>query len=395
MEYIFSDKLSNLKASAIREILKATADPTVISFAAGNPAPDAFPVEDIKRIVCDIMDNEPIMALQYSITEGYAPLREAVKTRITKQSNFIAGKDELLITTGGQQSIELACKVFINEGDTVISESPSFVGSLNSIKSYNGSLIGIEADEEGIKLDILEDTLKNNTVKLMYLIPNFQNPSGKCMSYERRKAVYKLAQKYDTIIIEDNPYGELRWEGEDIPSIKSLDTDGRVIYCSSFSKIIAPALRVGFASASPTIINKMVACKQASDVHTAMLSQMICAKFLTECDMDAHLEKLRDIYKKKYTLMASCIKEHFSSKVQVTAPQGGLFIWATLPDGCDMMSFCAKAVENKIAVVPGTAFMTSEDIPTQCFRMNYSTPTDEQIIKGCEVLGRLTKEMLD
>jgi len=394
MEYIFSDKLSNLKASAIREILKVTNDPSVISFAARSPAPNAFPVEDIKRFLCDIMDNEPITALQYNITEGYPPLREAVKKRMQTQHNYVPEKDDIVITTGGQQSVELACKIFLNEGDIAVCESPSFVGSLNSAKSYNAKLVGIELDEEGIRADILEKTLEENrNVKLMYLIPNFHNPTGKCMSLERRKKVYELAQRYNVLIIEDNPYGDLRFDGEDIPTIKSMDTDGRVIYCSSFSKIVAPGLRVGFTSAAPEITAKMVACKQASDVHTTMLSQMICARFLTECDMDAHLTRLRAIYRQKYQLMADCIEKEFSSKVTFTKPQGGLFIWATVPEGADVLEFCNRAIAEKVAVVPGNAFMTDDTLPTRCFRMNFSTPTDDQIREGCAILGRISKEM--
>lgn len=394
MEYVFSDKMSNLKASAIREILKVTTDPSIISFAAGSPAPDAFPVADITRILGDIMENEPLTALQYNITEGYPMLREAVKKRMERQHCFVPGKDELLITTGGQQAVELSCKILLNEGDVVISESPSFVGSLNSIKSYNAVLEGIEMDDEGIRTDLLEDVLKTHkNVKLMYLIPNFQNPTGKCMSWERRKQVYALAQKYNVIIIEDNPYGELRFEGEDIPSIKSLDTDGRVIYCSSFSKIVAPGLRVGYVSAAPEITGKIVACKQASDVHTTVMSQMICGHFLNECDMDAHLARLKELYKRKCGLMQDCISKYFSSKVTATHPQGGLFIWVTLPDGADMNGFCNKAVANKVAVVPGNAFLTDDTQPSSCFRMNFSTPTDEQLIEGCRILGALTKEL--
>ncbi|MGN0641716.1 MAG: PLP-dependent aminotransferase family protein [Huintestinicola sp.] len=395
MDFTFSDKVSSLKPSAIREILKMTADPTIISFAAGNPAPDAFPVDDIKRIAMDILDKEPINALQYSVTEGYAPLREAVKGRLEKQGCFVKGKDDLIITSGGQQGSELSCKIFLNPGDTLICESPSFIGSLNAFKSYNANLVGIEMDNEGIRMDLLEKAVsENKNCKLLYLIPNFQNPSGKCMSLARRKEVYSFACRNNIVIIEDNPYGELRFEGEDIPTIKSMDTEGRVIYLGSFSKVIAPGLRVGFVSAAPEIISKIVVCKQVSDVHTSILSQMICARFLNECDMDAHLAKLRSIYRRKYNIMAENIEKYFSPKVKVTKPQGGLFIWGELPEGCNMMEFCRQAVAKKVAVVPGTAFLVSEEMKTTCFRMNFSTPTDEQLVEGCKILGQLTKDFI-
>lgn len=394
MNYVFSDKISNLKPSAIREILKATSDPNIIPFAAGNPAPDAFPVDEIRRISTDILANDPIAALQYSVTEGYTPLRDAVKKRLASQNSFKEGSDELIITSGGQQAAELSCKVFLNEGDTLLCECPSFVGCLNSFKSYNAKLVGIEMDSEGISAEAIEKACtENKNVKLLYVIPNFQNPSGRCMSAERRKTVYELACKYNFIILEDNPYGELRFAGKDIPSIKSLDTEGRVIYSGSFSKVIAPGMRVGFVSAAPEIISKIVVCKQVSDVHSNILAQMICHRILTEYDFESHIANLRDIYRRKYNIMAEGIKAHFSKKITVTEPEGGLFVWADLPEGSDMPDFCKKAIERKVAVVPGSAFLPDDSAPCIGFRMNFSTPTDERLIEGCEILGKLTKEM--
>ncbi len=396
MNYSFSDKVTGLQASAIREILKFTAFPDVISFAAGNPAPEAFPVDAVKEITAKILEENPIAALQYSITEGYTPLRDTVKKRLASQNSYNADIDDVIITSGGQQGNELSCKVFLNEGDTLICESPSFIGSINSFKSYNVNLVGVEMDDEGIDPDKLEAALKANpNTKVIYLIPNFQNPTGKCTSYERRKTVYKIAQKYDVVILEDNPYGEIRFEGEHIPSIKSLDTDGRVIYCGSFSKVLAPGIRVGFVSAPKPIVQKIVVCKQVADVHTNILAQMIADEFMNNYDFEAHLVKIREIYRKKCGLMLSEIDKNFSKKITVTRPQGGLFIWATLPDGCDMMGFCKKAVEAKVAVVPGNAFTVHDTDPINSFRLNFSTPTDEQLVKGCEILGKMSKEMFD
>ena len=293
--------------------------------------------------------------------------------------------------------MELSCKVLCNEGDTLICEAPSFIGSLNAFKSYKVNLVGVELEDDGINLEKLEDVLKaNSNIKVLYLIPNFQNPTGNTMSLEKRKAVYELAKKYNFIIIEDNPYGDLRFAGEDIPTIKSLDTDGRVIYVGSFSKILAPGLRVGYVSAPKEIIQKMVVCKQVSDVHTNIWAQVICERFMTTCDLNSHFEKLRDVYKRKCELMLGEMDKHFSKKIKYTKPQGGLFIWATLPEGSDMLGFCKKAVEEyKIAVVPGSAFMISESDKTNSFRLNFSTPTDDKIVKGCEILGRMTRELLD
>ncbi len=397
MDYVFSEKVSGLQASAIREILKFCVFPDVISFAAGNPAPEAFPADTIHKISAELLEKEPILALQYNITEGYTPLRDVLKQRMAAQSCFDGGKDELIITSGAQQGNELACKVLCDEGDTLITESPSFIGSLNAFRSYHVNLVGVELEEDGINLEQMETALRQaKKAKLIYLIPNFQNPTGRTMSWEKRKAVYALAQKYNAVILEDNPYGDLRFAGEHIPAIKSLDTDGRVIYTGSFSKVLAPGLRVGYVSAPQEIVQKMIVCKQVSDVHTNIWAQVICERFLQTVDMDAHLNRLRGIYRRKCSLMLDCMDQHFSKKVQYTRPEGGLFIWGTLPAGSDMPGFCKKAVADyKIAVVPGTAFLIHETDITTSFRMNFSTPTDEQIVKGVEILGRMTKEFLD
>ena len=395
MNYTFSDKVSGLQASVIREILKATAGTDVIPFSAGNPAPEAFPVRQIQAITAEILEETPILALQYNITEGHMPLRDLLKKRMEAEKCFNPATDELICVSGAQQGNELACKVLCNEGDTLICEAPTFIGSLNAFRSYNVNLVGVELEADGISIEKLEEALKANpNTKLIYVIPNFQNPTGITMCLEKRKAVYALAQKYNVCILEDNPYGDLRFEGEFLPSIKSMDTDGRVIYTGSFSKILAPGLRVGYVSAPRDIVQKMVVCKQVSDVHTNILAQAICHRFMSTEDMDTHLAGLRDIYRKKYTLMRDEICKHFSPLIAFTQPQGGLFIWATMPEGCDVMAFCKRAAsESRVAVVPGMAFMVRETDSCASFRMNFSTPTDEQIVLGCERLGALSKEM--
>ena len=394
MNYSFSEKVSKLQASAIREILKFTSDPEVISFAAGNPAPEAFPVEDIERISKEIFKQDPILALQYSITEGYPKLREQLKERLIKEGNFNPDRDELIITSGAQQANELTAKVLCDEGDTLVCEAPSFIGSLNAFKSYNVDLQGVSLDEDGINIDELEKVMQEKKVKLVYLIPNFQNPTGRTTSLEKREKVYALAKKYGAVILEDNPYGDLRFAGEDVRSIKSMDNDGIVVYSGTFSKVLAPGIRVGYVSGPKEIIQKIIVCKQVSDVHTNIWAQVVASKFLEQCNMDTHLATLRSIYKHKCQLMLREIEKNFSSKITYTKPEGGLFIWCTLPEDCDMMSFCTRAVqEYKVALVPGTAFMINETDKTTSFRVNFSTPTDEEIIKGCELVGKLSKEM--
>ena len=397
MDYKFSDKVSGLKASAIREILKYTSDPEVISFAAGNPAPEAFPKEAIAEISADLLKNDPVLALQYSITEGYTPLRDYLKNWMSEKNCFHPEFDDLIITSGGQQANELSCKVLLNEGDTLLCESPSFIGSLNAFRSYNVNLKGIDMEEDGINIEKLENALKTEpNVKILYLIPNFQNPTGRTMSLAKRKAVYELACKYDFIILEDDPYGELRFAGETIPSIKSLDTEGRVIYSSTFSKLISPGFRTGYVSAPTSIIQKIVVCKQVSDVHSNIWAQVVSHRFMSSVNREEHFNKLRAIYKEKCELMCSLIESGFSKKITYTKPEGGLFIWCTLPEECDMNAFCTKAVKDyKIAVVPGNSFSIDENEVSHSFRLNYSTPTNEQIKKGMDILAKMTREMLD
>ncbi|MBP3250997.1 MAG: PLP-dependent aminotransferase family protein [Ruminococcus sp.] len=397
MEYKFSDKVSGLKASAIREILKFTADPEVISFAAGNPAPEAFPKEKIAEISADLLQNDPILALQYSVTEGYTPLRQFLKEWMSTKGCFHPEFDDIIVTSGGQQANELSCKVLLNEGDTLLVESPSFIGSLNAFRSYNVNLVGVDMEDDGIDLNKLEEALKTQpNVKILYLIPNFQNPTGRTMSLAKRKAVYELACRYDFVILEDDPYGELRFAGENLPTIKSMDTEGRVIYSSTFSKLISPGFRTGFVSAPSEIIQKIVVCKQVSDVHSNIWAQVICHRFMTTIDREEHFKKLRAIYKEKCDLMCSYIEDGFSDKITYVRPEGGLFIWCSLPESMDMNGFCTRAVqEYKVAVVPGNAFNINEGDVSHAIRLNYSTPTNDQIRKGMDILARMTRELLD
>lgn len=390
----FAARMSGLQASAIREILKFTADPSVISFAAGNPAPEAFPVEEVKRITAEILNEDPIAALQYSVTEGYSPLRTLLKEDLKARHNIGTELDDVVITAGAQQAIELTCKTLCDPKDVVLCENPSFIGSLNSFKSYEGKLVGVPVEEDGISVEALEQALKENPgAKFLYTIPNFQNPSGATMSLAKRKAVYALCLQHGVKILEDNPYGELRFAGKDVPAIKTLDTEGIVYYAGTFSKVLSPGLRVGYLLAPKEAIQKVVVCMQASTVHTSILSQMICYRFMKEVDYAAHLERLRGIYRHKSRLMIDGLHAHLGDSITFHEPQGGLFIWCRLPDGVDMPAFCLNAVKNKVAVVPGTAFMPNDTDKTQCFRLNFSTPTDEQLVKGVEILGGLAKQI--
>ena len=394
MEYTFSDRVQTLKPSAIREIFKYAADPTVVSLSAGNPSPEAFPKDEIAEISARIFRDDPISALQYSVTEGYAPLREFLTGYMKEKHNVGSDSDDILITSGAQQIMDLASKALLNEGDVVICENPSFIGSLNTFRSYNARLVGVEIEGDGINIAALEKALeKEKRAKFIYTIPNFQNPSGVTMSEAKRRAVYELAKKYGVLIIEDNPYGDLRFAGEFLPCIKSFDTEGLVIYAGSFSKVISPGMRVGYTIAPKEIIQKMVVCKQGQDVHTNIWSQLVCHEFLTKYDFDTHLARLREIYRKKAAYTMDLMDEHLSPNITYRKIDGGLFLWCDLPDHVDMQKFCLDAVKNKVCVVPGTAFMANPEDKTNSFRINYSTPTNEQLKKGIEILGKMAKEL--
>ena len=316
MDYSFSTSVANLKPSAIREILKFTSVPGYIPFAAGNPAPEALPTDTVAKITADIMADNPVAALQYSVTEGYTPLRDYLKGYMKSKHNIGTDNDELIITSGAQQVMNLAAMVLCNTGDTVICENPSFIGSLNAFRSFGLKLVGVDMDDDGMNIEKLEAALKANpNAKFIYTIPTFQNPSGVCMSLEKRKAVYELAKKYNIIILEDNPYSDTRFAGKELPTIKSFDTDGLVIYAGTFSKVISPGLRVGFTVAPKEIVSKMVVCKQTADVHTSIFSQMICHEFMTKYNYEAHLDRNRVIYRKKCELMTYLLDKNIGGKV--------------------------------------------------------------------------------
>lgn len=395
MEYIFSDRVGNLKPSAIREIFKYAADPEVISLSAGNPSPDAFPSKEIAEISADVLKKNPISCLQYSITEGYAPLRARLKTYMKSKYGIGTENDDLLITSGAQQIMDLASKSLINEGDVVICEAPSFIGSLNTFRSYNCRLRGVEIESDGINISELEKALsEEKNVKFIYTIPNFQNPSGVTMSLEKRKAVYELAKRYGVLIIEDNPYGDLRYVGDDIPAIKSFDTEGIVIYAGSFSKTIAPGLRVAFTVAPAPVFQKMVVCKQGQDVHTNIWAQIMVDEFMARYDYEQHLEKLRRIYSKKAAYMTHLLDQNLPPQVSYNKIEGGLFTVCNLPDYVDMPQFCRELINRKVCVVPGNAFLADENEVCHNFRINFSTPTDDQLRRGIEILGALAKEVV-
>ncbi|MBQ7133204.1 MAG: PLP-dependent aminotransferase family protein [Ruminococcus sp.] len=396
MTYNFSDKVLSLKPNAIREILKSASDPGVISLSAGNPAPDAFPVDAIREISENLLKENPIGVLQYGISDGYTPLRNTLKSYLSEELDVIKEDDELIIVSGAQQVMDIAAKTFLNENDTLICEAPSFVGALNTFRSYNVNLVGVTVEKDGMNMEELEEKLQANpNTKLIYTIPNFQNPSGVTMSLEKRQKLYELAKKYGVLIIEDNPYGDLRYSGENVPCIKSFDDSGIVIYSGSFSKVVAPGIRAGYMVANKAAMAKMIVCKQGQDVHTAMWSQMVCNEFMTKYDFKGHLQMLRELYTKKANLCMDLLDEYVvPAGITYNKIEGGLFIWCTLPQNVDMLAFCKALTERKVCVVPGNAFLTDSALPCDSFRINFSTPTDDELTQGIKIIGEVAREFI-
>lgn len=393
MSYKISDKFANMKPSAVREILKATSSPDMIAFAGGSPAVDAFPCDAVKKISAEILDENPVSALVYGISEGYEPLRENVKQWLKRRENVGSDNDVVIITSGGTQVMDLATRVLASEGDTVICEEPSFVGSLNCFRSHGCKLAGVPIDADGMNIKALERVVKENPdAKFIYTIPNFQNPGGTTLSLEKRKAMYEIAKANDLVIVEDNPYGNLRVAGEDVPSIKSFDTEGIVVYAGSFSKILAPGIRVAYAVVPKEMAGAFTIAKQVSDVHTGVINQMIVSRWFDEYDVDAHIVKIREIYRHKLNLMCDCLDKYCKGFITYVRPQGGLFIWAKLPDNVDMVDYVNRLIEQKVAVVPGTAFMIDDTKPCSYIRLNFSTPSDEAIVNGVKIMGEIAKQ---
>lgn len=389
----FSDKIAPLKPSAIREIFKVLGDPSIISLAGGNPAPETFPVEEFQALSAKLFAENGRNALQYGLTEGYLPLREKITKRLKEKLGIGRDFDETIVVTGGQQGVDLTCKILCNEGDVVLCEDPSFIGALNAFRSYNTRLVGIPVDDCGMQIDKLEQALKKEKrAKLIYTIPTFQNPTGVCMSLERRKALYALAKKYGVIIIEDNPYGELRFHGEEIPTIKSMDEDGIVVYCGSFSKILSPGMRIGFLCAQKEIVSKIVVAKQVNDVHTNLFFQMLTDAYMETYDLDGHIRDIRELYRKKCAAMQAAAKEYLPANVSVTNPEGGIFLWCRMPETIDSQEFANRLLRRNVAVVPGTAF-SPDDAPSNGMRLNYSMPTEEQIHRAIREIGEELREI--
>ncbi len=393
--YTLSKKFSGMKPSATREILKVTSQPGMIAFAGGSPAVDAFPTAEVTKLSNKILTENPVSALVYGVSEGYQPLRDTLRRWLSDREKVITDDDEVMITSGGTQVMDLCARILCDEGDTVICEEPSFIGSLNCFRSHGLKLVGVPIDDDGMNIDALEKAIKSNPgAKFIYTIPNFQNPGGTTLSLEKRRAMYELARANDIVIVEDNPYGKLRVAGEDVPAIKTFDTDGIVVYAGSFSKILAPGIRVAYAVVPKAMAASFTIAKQVSDVHSGVLNQMIVSRWFDEYDVDAHIESIKQIYRKKLNLMCDCLDKYCSDFITYVRPEGGLFIWAKLPDSVNMTDYVKRLLDCRVAVVPGNAFLIDDTAECHYIRLNFSTPSDENITKGIKIMGEVAKEFI-
>lgn len=388
----FANRVSYIKSSPIREALKLTNQPGVISFAGGWPAPESFPINELIKISTEVLKEQGKNALQYSSTEGYAPLKEFIAERMTL-NGVSAQADDIMITNGSQQGLDFTAKLFINEGDKIICESPSYVGALNAFRAYMPEFIDVKMEHDGMDMNALEEAIiKYKNVKYIYTVPDFQNPTGITMSMEKRKRLVEIAEKYEVPVIEDNPYYEIRFEGEKIPPIKSFDKSGMVIYLGSFSKTFCPGLRIGWIMAEKNILRKYVLIKQGADLQNNTLSQMELSRFLTEYNFDAHINKVTKIYKSRKEAMFNAIKREFPDFIEYTNPKGGLFTWVKLPDKFTSSQVFEKAIEQKVAFIPGDAFYANGSNVNH-FRLNFGTVNEELINEGIVRLGKVLKNL--
>ena len=386
----FAHRFDNVSGSAIREIFKIIAQPGMISFAGGNPSLNALPDRLVSELAVDVLAQNGKAILQYGATEGYAPFLESLHGYV--ENMLKCEIPAVLPVTGSTQAMDLLCKAMIDPGDTILVENPSFLGNLQCMKLYQANLVPVESDGDGLLTDDLEAKIKQYHPKMLYTIPTFQNPSGKTLPADRRKRVAELANEYHVVVAEDDPYRDLRYTGSPLPSIKSFDADGWVVFLGSFSKIISPGLRVGYMAGDPSIIRKCTVGKQSTDVHTANLNQAIVDQFIRRNLLPDHIASICAEYGKKMKLMLDQLSA-FPGGVSFTKPEGGLFIWAELPENISALDMLTKAIEKKVAFVPGTHFCVGGG-HENTLRLNFSNSTEDQIITGMGILKDLIAETI-
>lgn len=403
----YAQRMQNVGGSLIRELLKLTQDPEIISFAGGLPAPDVFPVDAFKEATVRVLEGQGRHALQYSASEGYWPLRQWIVDYMARYG-IKAQVENVLITSGSQQALDLIGKVMINPGDLILTEQPTYLGALQAWRAYQARYTCVPVDEDGLQVDLLEEALCGGP-KFMYILPNFQNPAGVTLSLERRKFLVDIADVYGIPIIEDDPYGELRYEGEHLPPLVVLDAEklccrqdhidgegfirGNVLYVSTFSKTLAPGLRLAWMVAPADVISRCVLAKQGMDLHTSTFVQMTAYELIKDGFIDEHIELIREVYGLRRDVMLDALGRYFPEGTKWTTPHGGLFLWVTLPEEIDTLELMPKALANKVAYVPGSPFYADNAL-NNTFRLNFSHAQPEQIELGIKRLGQVLAEEL-
>ncbi len=391
-EVTFAKRFDGITGSAIREILKLMATPGMISFGGGNPASSALPEGTVSRLCQKVLKENGKNILQYGATEGYAPLKESLAPYLKRQFGFEVMPDEILPVSGSSQAMDLLCKALIDPGDVILVENPTFLGNMQCMRLYQAKVVPVESDEGGIRIDKLEEAILKHHPKMLYTIPTFQNPTGKTLAADRRPKIAALAEKYGFVVAEDDPYRDLRYVGTPLPSIKSYDKSGLVVFLGSFSKLISPGMRVGYIAAHPAILRKCVIGKQSADVHTATLNQAVVDAFFREDLLDGHVASIC----KSYSLQLNAMLEELSTFPEgtcYTRPEGGLFVWTELPKGINTTALLMKAVERKVAYVPGTHFY-AEGGHENTMRLNFSNSTVEKIHEGMDILKQVIMEAM-
>ncbi len=393
----FSERAKLLRASEVRELLKLLNMPDMISFAGGFPNPETFPGELVRQIADEVLRKDAANTLQYGITEGFGPLREVLADRMNKKRSMDISKDNVIIVSGSQQVIDLVGKVFIDPRDVIVISAPTYLTALTGFAIYEPDFETVPLDRDNMLLDAFEDKMKHlskraSPPELVYVLPNFHNPAGVTMPEKNRKRLVDFASDYDFLILEDDPYYELRYVGEHLRPIKSFDDEGRVIYMSTFSKVLSPGLRVGWVVGDPEVLSKMIIAKQSADVCTNVLGQRIAHEYVAQGYIDPQIEKIKAMYSKKMKIMLSGMDEFMPDGIEWEKPQGGMFLWVTIPDSLDSGELLNAALKKRVAFVTGKAFFPDPKDGKCCLRLNFTHPTDLMITEGLRRLGSVLNQ---
>ena len=394
MQYTYAKRMQDVRASEIRELLKLTESPEIISFSGGLPSPDLFPVEDLKEVSLSVLENSGRTSLQYTTTEGFEPLRRWVAERMNTRLGTSFSADEILLTHGSQQAIDLTGKVFLDEGDVVLCESPTYLAALSAFRLFGCRFVEVPTDDDGMIPESLEEILRAEPrAKLIYTIPEFQNPTGRSWSLARKESLVRIATEHKVVVLEDNPYGELRFEGESLPSAATFDTIGNVLCLGTFSKIFCPGYRIGWIAGPREVIDKYVLVKQGTDLQCNTVGQYQIMEYLNTRDINQHIERIRVDYRVKRDIMLETMDELFPDGVSYTRPQGGLFAWVTLPEHLDARKILVECLEEKVAFVPGGSFFPNRG-HQNTMRINFSYATTEELREGIARIARVLRRNL-